>query len=363
MRAFRRAKRIFYSKQVKKIEQVKDLNVFNKFVFILNIIVVFFLLIACIAPYVMWELFSFLSFLSLVVPFLVGGNILFFCYWLFRRKKQFLMSFMMLLLGYFLQGTFVKFFNSNADTKEGEISILTFNAQSFQGLRWAKNSRSSDEIIAFIHSQDADIVCFQEFDYKKTKNFEQYPYKYVNYIFRKKRYRVVQAIYSKYPITTKGSLDFPNSANNAIYADILIKEDTLRIYNVHLESLKIRPGMLKSEPSDKLFNRLDRSFIKQQEQAKIVRRHRDAISYRSIICGDFNNTQFSSVYNTIKGEMNDTFREIGSGFGRTYNFKFLPFRIDFILTDADIEIKAHKNFKVRLSDHEPIMASFRLRDQ
>jgi endonuclease/exonuclease/phosphatase (EEP) superfamily protein YafD len=60
--------------------------------------------------------------------------------------------------------------------------------------------------------------------------------------------------------------------------------------------------------------------------------------------------------------MTDSFNVKGSGFGSTYLFKFLPFRIDFILADPEIEIKSHKNFKVRLSDHEPVMASFRLKE-
>ncbi len=60
--------------------------------------------------------------------------------------------------------------------------------------------------------------------------------------------------------------------------------------------------------------------------------------------------------------MNDTFQEKGSGFGSTYNFKFLPYRIDFILADPEIDIKSHKNFDVRLSDHTPVMASFRLKE-
>ena len=68
------------------------------------------------------------------------------------------------------------------------------------------------------------------------------------------------------------------------------------------------------------------------------------------------------MYATIKGDMKDSFQEKGSGLGNTYTFKFLPFRIDFILTDPELEITSHKNFDVRLSDHTPVMASFRLKE-
>jgi endonuclease/exonuclease/phosphatase family metal-dependent hydrolase len=58
--------------------------------------------------------------------------------------------------------------------------------------------------------------------------------------------------------------------------------------------------------------------------------------------------------------MKDSFIEKGNGYGTTYNFKFLPFRIDFVLADKDIEITDHKNYDIEVSDHYPIMATFTL---
>jgi endonuclease/exonuclease/phosphatase (EEP) superfamily protein YafD len=60
----------------------------------------------------------------------------------------------------------------------------------------------------------------------------------------------------------------------------------------------------------------------------------------------------------VKGDLIDSFLEKGSGFGRTYNLKFLPLRIDAILASPSVEVEAHRNFDIRLSDHYPIMASF-----
>ena len=361
MKAFRRLKRISCSKQVKRNDKVKDFSLFLKLVYTLNFIAAFMLLLACIAPYVTWELFSFLSFLSLIVPYLVLANIVFLLFWLFKWKKQFLISFFVIALGYFTQGTFIKVITPIDETKEGDISLLTFNTHGFNGVKWANEPVSREKFVAFINSQDADIICFQEYNYRVTKNFEHYPYKYVNFIFPPGK-RVVQAIFSKYPIINKDSINFPNSSNNVIYADLLIKKDTVRVYNLHLQSLNVRPRSLKKEEPLRLYRRLNRSFQKQQQQAQLVQDHSQKVSYKKIICGDFNNTQYSNVYNTIKGDMTDSFNVKGSGFGSTYLFKFLPFRIDFILADPEIEIKSHKNFKVRLSDHEPVMASFRLKE-
>jgi len=54
-----------------------------------------------------------------------------------------------------------------------------------------------------------------------------------------KKVKYGQAIFSKFPIVKSGSIEFPNTANNAIYADIVKGSDTIRIYNVHLQSLRI----------------------------------------------------------------------------------------------------------------------------
>jgi endonuclease/exonuclease/phosphatase family metal-dependent hydrolase len=79
-----------------------------------------------------------------------------------------------------------------------------------------------------------------------------------------------------------------------------------------------------------------------------------------IICGDFNNTAYSYVYKEVKGDMQDAFVEAGNGFGRTFDFRFFPVRIDFILVDPVFEINAYKTFDVKYSDHYPIMTKVKL---
>ena len=79
-----------------------------------------------------------------------------------------------------------------------------------------------------------------------------------------------------------------------------------------------------------------------------------------IICGDFNNTAYSYVYKEIKGNLIDTFKEAGNGFGRTFDFKFFPVRIDFVLVDDRFKVNSFKTYDVKLSDHYPIMAKVKL---
>ncbi|MBD1262717.1 endonuclease/exonuclease/phosphatase family protein [Maribacter polysiphoniae] len=337
----------------------KGLGRFNKLVFLFNWLAAFLLLLACISRFLSWGIFSFLSFPSLLLPYLVVANFVFLGYWALKGKNQILLSIVILLFGYLTQDSFVRIFDSNNTPDKEDIKVLTFNVYEFFGYKSSRYPIAEKDIESFLKHQNVDIICLQEYSRDVKKPFNTLPYKYITPDGMGKS---LQVIYSKYPIVSKGSLNFPNSSNNTIFADVLIGEDTLRVYNVHLQSHMVRAGSFKREAPDRLFNRLNKSFQKQQQQANMVKEHANKVGYKKIICGDFNNTQFSSVYNTIKGDMKDSFQEKGAGLGNTYNFKFLPFRIDFILTDPELEIKSHKNFDVRLSDHTPVMASFRLKD-
>ena len=98
----------------------------------------------------------------------------------------------------------------------------------------------------------------------------------------------------------------------------------------------------------------------QQLQTELFEKHKNNCPYKMIVCGDFNNTAFSYVYHSIKGELKDAFKTAGNGFGRTYDFKFFPTRIDFILADRALNIESFKTFDVNYSDHYPIMAWYTL---
>ncbi|TDQ29338.1 endonuclease/exonuclease/phosphatase family protein [Zeaxanthinibacter enoshimensis] len=330
---------------------------------IITIVISSLLLLSCLTPYVpVRGLLSFFGFVSLGVPLLVLTNLLFFFLWLLRKKRILIMPLTALVLGYFLLGSFFQFRFKEKPIAEEDLSILTFNAHGFNnGYRKIKRENVDLEIIDFVNSMGPDIVCFQEYDRRQTENFRQYPYKHV-YL---EPYRSAQAIFSKYQIVETGSLDFPETGNNAIYADILYKKDTIRVYNMHFQSFQVIPSrrLLTYKYSGRALGKLSDAFPKQQQQAELLKAHSREVSYPVIISGDLNNTQFSNVYRTVAKDMTDTFDEAGTGYGRSYNFRYFPLRIDFILADEHFEVRAHKNFNVKLSDHFPVMASFKLRSE
>jgi endonuclease/exonuclease/phosphatase family metal-dependent hydrolase len=332
---------------------MQKLSIVDKLLFIVNSLLATMLLISFLSYYISPNTFSFISFLSLSIPFLIILNAIFIVYWVLKFKKQFLLSTTTLLIGFQLITKFYSFSEKKV-LLTNDLKVMSYNVRMFNLYNWIDEKKVDQKIYDFINKKSPDILCLQEFHPSKELDIK-YPYQYVK--IRTNQNNFGHAIFSKYKIIKSGSLDFSNSSKNEIYADIVKDKDTIRVYNVHLESLKINPKeeTLTQENSERLRIRVENAFKKQTNQADLIILHQEKTTYKSIICGDFNNNAFSWVYNTLKTNKNDAFEIAGKGFGKTFDYKF-PFRIDFILTDERLEVNNFKTFEVNYSDHFPIMA-------
>lgn len=319
------------------------------------------LLLSYVLPYVFPKKFPLISVLSLTVPVFIMVNAVFMLYWLLQLKRQFLLSFLILLVGYKYVGAMYRLSGVSESSEEGAIKLMTYNVRIFNAYNWLESEDVPEKIIELVNKESPDVLCVQEFHHKQEDAFNRnYPYQFIKYTTTKNK--TGQAIFSRYPIVERGSLEFPKTGNNAVFVDIVKERDTVRIYNLHLESLHMVPAKehIIVENPEMLYKRMGKAFALQHDQVEIFDAHRKACKYKIVVAGDFNNTPYSYVYKRIKGGMNDTFIEKGNGFGRSYDFDYFPLRIDFILTDPDIKILAHKNYKEKLSDHYPVMATFKL---
>ena len=228
----------------------------------------------------------------------------------------------------------------------------------FNIYNWIENDDIKNKIQNFLINEDADIICLQEYQNSEFI-LNNYPYRYEN--LRGDNLKYGQAIFSKYPIIDKGALNFSSSSNNAIFSDIKINNDTIRIYNIHLESFSFEKHIELSEinsDNDKIFRDLSRTFITQQEQVGKLINSISESPHKVVVSGDFNNTAFSYIYNELSKNLKDSFKEKGNGFGITFNYNFIPLRIDFILVDKKFKVNYFKTYKVIFSDHEPIYSEF-----
>ena len=336
---------------------MKKLNFIDKLIYLLNSIVAVVLLLAYVLPFVPPKTVSVLSVLSLSVPVLLVLNVVFCLYWLLKVKKQLLLSLVVLLFGYESISTLYKFSSVEKNTNTS-LSVMSYNVRLFNIYNWIYSQVIEKNIEEFVLNESADVVAFQEFHPHNNINLSRYPYKYESLSGEKTKYG--QAVFSKYPIVGKGEVTFSETANKAIYVDVVKENDTIRIYNVHFESLHINPNMkhLSEQDTERLVKRIGKRFEMQQEQAELVLVHQEQCSYKKIVLGDFNNTAYSYIYKQFKNKgYKDAFELAGNGFGKTFDFKFFPLRIDFILVDENLGVAQFSNFNNKYSDHYPIKAT------
>ena len=341
---------------------LKKMSFISKTMLFFNVIVAFTTLMAYLLPFLAPKWFPFLSVLTLFLPFFLVVNVLFFMYWLLQFKKYIFVSGLVLLLGI----TFInKFYNLKPTTlpkSEKEFTVMSYNVRLFNKFNWNKKANIPTKIAEFVTEKNPDILCVQDYSNLEKTQFSNYKYKHV---FKEGKNIIVgNAIFSKYKIIDKGVINFPNSTNNAVYADIIKDKDTLRIYSMHLQSIKISTDIEEEEiqkmnesKTKYIFRKISSAFTKQQEQALLLKQHYTDCKYKKIICGDMNNSAFSFVYRTIKGSMQDAFESNGEGFGKTYNFKYYPARIDYIFADKNIQINSFETLNdFYNSDHFPLIS-------
>ena len=343
---------------------MKNLSWFNKIMFLLNVVLTLSTFIAYVLPFLAPKVFPILAVLTLFMPLFFIFNGLFFVYWAVQFKKRMILSGLVLLMGITFINKFYKFATKDYPEADKDFSVMSYNVRLFNVFEWLDRDDVPENILAFINEKNPDILCIQEFSNSANIDLKVYRHRYI--FMGGNKIKTGQAIFSKFPIIDQGNIAFPNSNNNVVFADIKKGKDIIRVYNMHLQSIKISPDMneinenidaINQGKSQKLFNRISIAFKQQQQQAEMIKEHKKDCLYPIIICGDLNNSAFSYVYRNIKGKLKDAFEEAGKGFGPTYKFRYYPARIDYIFADNNMTVKKFESFpEFENSDHYPIMA-------
>ena len=333
------------------------LNFFNKIIFLFNSIAAILLLISYTVPYLPPSKFAILSIFSLGVPLLLLLNIIFVIYWTLLLKPKLFLSLSVLILGIsHIKSSFN--FSYDDTMNESSVKIMSYNVHLLNLYNWIKDDNIPEQVNKFIQDRSPDILCFQEYQTSIAPKLN-YLYNFSSISDNKSEL----VIFSKFKFINTGTIEFSNSTNRAIFADLIIKSDTIRVYNLHLQSTGINTDLsnFDSNQSDALIKQLTKSFKAQELQTKLIVSHLKKSPYKYIISGDFNNTAHSYVYRLLKSNLVDSFEISGNGFGSTFSFNHYPLRIDFILLDSSFQVFQHKNYNVEYSDHYPISCSFKIK--
>jgi endonuclease/exonuclease/phosphatase family metal-dependent hydrolase len=335
----------------------------------LNFVVVFALLISYLAVFIPPDKLWVPSFFSLAFPIFVLINFIFIAFWLIVKPRFVFFSLVAIVLGWGFIKRYVQF-NGNTTEKSG-VKIVSYNVHNFEGAGLGGQKKNADKILEFLDEHNADIICLQESRLRKNNIFNvaeaaKNLKSIYHYHYARTSETYGQVTFTRYPIIKMGEIRHKNSTNMAIFTDVIIDSDTVRIFNVHLQSYKIDPRKYEIIDSPKIDeekdireireigSKLKHAFQIRAQQVREIKKVIDETPYPVIICGDFNDTPVSYSYQQLRGDFNDAFIESGKGFGRTYIGKLPSYRIDNIFYSDIFESFNFKADNFRVSDHLPV---------
>ncbi|MCQ2146037.1 MAG: endonuclease/exonuclease/phosphatase family protein [Bacteroidales bacterium] len=246
-------------------------------------------------------------------------------------------------------------------------SAYIFCSVNTNALRYFEpKSKGVETILQLVETNSVDVLCLQELDC-----YDELPDSTVQnvlkpifpFVFRKGG--VVLA--SRYPIINSRRHWFESTLGTYIYCDIAMGEDTVRVFNLHLQTTGInnaRNQFTEEHSFEDKLHIINEHMDKYEEirwnQAQAVAKDVSASPYPVVLMGDFNSHPLSRVYKLLSTDMGDSFMEKGSGFGTTYRGLKGVVRTDYILHDKSIKCLGFKKIKDNISDHYAIVSSLDL---
>lgn len=312
-----------------------------------------------------------LSVCGLAFPVFAVITVAFLLFWAFLRPSYMIISIIGLLLSIDLMMDYIPV-NTPKEHPEGALKVLSYN---ILGTNPTEVPEGEDnEILDYIISSGADIVCLQEYttsEWMFQKQWDQLheKYPYIDTLIQNGKNSI--AVLCRYPLKDKQRIEFESAGNLAGAFHTTINGKDVTIINCHLETVgltndekdnfhKIVKGNsdrneMKAE-SKLLAHKIAESMVKRAPQARAVaeyiHEHKDE---NIILCGDFNDHPLSYTHRKIASELTDCYRKSGYLPGYSFSYASMYVRIDNIMcSDAFEPYECKVDKSVTLSDHYPI---------
>ena len=334
-----------------------------------------------------------IAFTGLAYPIILLINICLCLVWLIKRKLFFLPTLLLIIAGmyhhsrFFQLNPFSKFRTENVKS----IKVMSFNVTNFDLYNnW--EGKTKERIFNHIKEVQPDIICFQEYVYDKSKKDrfstrevlnKDLGYKYFHEEFAQNNGRnhfFGVATFSKYPVISKHNIQHvKNEPAQCIWSDIVIDNDTLRVFNAYFSGLGLNHTEYKALGSNRnpiyshmkapifnflqFFKKIKKAYRKRSKEVKTTVSFIKKSPYKVVLCADMNDTPISYSYNKLDKHLKDPFTYSGFGFGGTLNFKYLfALRSDYIWHDKKLTSKNYTTHESELSDHKSISVKINLPD-
>jgi endonuclease/exonuclease/phosphatase family metal-dependent hydrolase len=353
----------------------------------INILGVIALFCCYTAAYVSPAKFWPLAFFGITYPIILAINLLFILLWLILWNKFIFLSLVAVIAGPgHIRTMYPVRFTSTQGIRGNSYKVVSYNVDRLYGNEpGSLEPDARSQVTDFLAEEKADLICVQEFyaigeDYMKTLHkfshsihLNYYYFKNYRDFWQKTKINAI-ATFSKYPVTGQGFFRLEDKSTFGIYTDIAMGADTIRVYNLHLESIRLGNDDYSfysqltdpsadeknfSKGSKKMIWKLKRAFILRARQVNILLAHMKSCHYPIIIAGDFNDTPSSYTYHVLSKDRHDAYVEAGNEFiGRTYAGRFPAFRIDYMLYGDFFTARKYQKKEINLSDHYPIITEF-----
>ena len=305
-----------------------------------------------------------------ILPILIVINLVLLVYWLVRKRWiHALIPVITVACCIPYMGTLFQFrsLDKGADAKKG-LKIASYNVAMFGR---ETSGFIAQDILAEMRRQKVDVLCMQE--YNEISGDKHNSDSYKEYFPHMKTGRDDMVIFSRYPIKDSKTMLFDDTNNSAMWADIDVNGEQIRVFNVHLQTTGVnrtlhQAARLRSNnfevQDNKLFEALMGNYMLgmmfRVGQAVTVANEKRQSEKPVILCGDFNDVPYSYVYNTMLGNMVDGFKECGSGLMYTMRDSKKPVRIDYIFHDQSLKGLSYYRGDLTTSDHFPIFMKIAL---
>lgn len=358
-----------------------------------NVLVSIPMLLLYVLPYSNQGYFWILNLFALLFPYCCLLQCVFVFFWLMAKPRLSVLPILTLVLCAPLMRNVVGLHTPEAQKSDlaNNFRVATWNVHLFDF--YENRGQLDRKMLQKARALQADILCIQElvfatdtssamslgqvrkrlgFRYVVAANDRSFGVHTNMNTQNEKYFPFCVAIFSQYPIIRWQKVQsLPEYNHTFLWADIVLATDTVRVFNVHLQSMHF---VKKDYDFIENIDRQDMEEVKRQGR-NIIRKIKAANQLRAqqindvraevlkspypvILAGDFNDVPNSYAYQTMRRELQDAFVKKGLGLGRTFQLLAPTLRIDYIFHTPALPLLHYQLYDWVESDHKPVVAVF-----